>query len=98
MRKLLLLVVVALVAWSYYQKEDQKSPVVGQSQSVLTERSAAYGEESIADTVSEFQCDSRQYCSQMRSRAEAEYFIRDCPNNKMDGDHDGHPCENDSRF
>ena len=45
-----------------------------------------------------FRCDGRQHCSQMTSRAEAEYFIKHCPNTKMDGDRDGIPCENDSRF
>lgn len=45
-----------------------------------------------------FKCDGRQYCSQMTSRAEAEFFIKNCPNTKMDGDNDGVPCENDSRF
>jgi cold shock CspA family protein len=45
-----------------------------------------------------FHCDGRQHCSQMRSRAEAEYFVSNCPNTKMDGDYDGIPCENDSRF
>jgi hypothetical protein len=45
-----------------------------------------------------FACDGRQHCSQMRSRAEAEFFVRSCPNTKMDGDRDGVPCENDSRF
>lgn len=45
-----------------------------------------------------FKCDGRQYCSQMNSRAEAEYFVKNCPNTTMDGDHDGVPCENDSRF
>lgn len=45
-----------------------------------------------------YKCDGRQYCSQMRSRAEAEFFNRSCPNTKMDGDLDGIPCENDSRF
>jgi cold shock CspA family protein len=45
-----------------------------------------------------FECDGRQYCSQMNSRDEALFFIRTCPNTKMDGDHDGNPCENDSRF
>lgn len=45
-----------------------------------------------------FTCDGRQHCSQMRSRAEAEFFVRNCPNTKMDGDRDGVPCENDSRF
>ncbi|MCK0155445.1 excalibur calcium-binding domain-containing protein [Alcanivorax sp. S6407] len=34
----------------------------------------------------------------MTSRAEAEFFTRNCPNTKMDGDRDGIPCENDSRF
>lgn len=48
--------------------------------------------------TSSFKCDGRQYCSQMNSRSEAEFFINNCPNTKMDGDHDGVPCENDSRF
>jgi hypothetical protein len=38
-----------------------------------------------------FQCDGRVYCSQMNSRAEAEFFLKNCPGTKMDGD-------NDSRF
>ncbi len=46
---------------------------------------------------STFRCDGR-HCSQMTSRAEAEFFLRNCPNTRMDGDHDGMPCENDSRF
>ncbi len=25
--------------------------------------------------------------------AEAKFFIRNCPNTRMDGDHDGIPCE-----
>ena len=40
-----------------------------------------------------FECDGRTHCSQMRSCAEAEYFLRNCPGTKMDGDHDGEPCE-----
>ena len=91
MTKWLLLVVVGLGVWSHYQRDLE-------TQSMLPERSVANEDESIVDNVPEFQCDSRQYCSQMRSRSEAEYFVRNCPNNKMDGDHDGVPCENDSRF
>jgi len=48
--------------------------------------------------TSSFKCDGRQHCSQMSSRSEAEFFIQNCPNTKMDGDYDGVPCENDSRF
>lgn len=40
-----------------------------------------------------FQCDGRTHCSQMKSCAEATYFIRNCPGTKMDGDGDGIPCE-----
>jgi cold shock CspA family protein len=42
---------------------------------------------------SNFHCDGRTYCSQMTSCAEATYFLNHCPNTKMDGDHDGIPCE-----
>jgi hypothetical protein len=38
-------------------------------------------------------CDGRTHCSQMRSCAEAKYFLAHCPNTKMDGDDDGVPCE-----
>ena len=49
-------------------------------------------------TTSQFKCDGRQHCSQMNSRAEAEWFVQHCPDNKMDGDGDKIPCENDSRW
>jgi cold shock CspA family protein len=42
---------------------------------------------------SRYSCDGRQHCSQMSSCAEAKYFIRNCPDTKMDGDGDGVPCE-----
>ncbi|MFN7546902.1 MAG: excalibur calcium-binding domain-containing protein [Pseudomonadota bacterium] len=40
-----------------------------------------------------FRCDGRQHCSQMRSCAEAKYFLTNCPGVKMDGNRDGTPCE-----
>ncbi|WP_092760633.1 excalibur calcium-binding domain-containing protein [Rhodoferax sp. OV413] len=42
---------------------------------------------------SSFRCDGRQYCSQMKSCAEAKYFLASCPGVKMDGDKNGIPCE-----
>ena len=41
----------------------------------------------------EYECDGRQYCSQMDSCEEAEFFLENCPDTKMDGDDDGVPCE-----
>ena len=41
----------------------------------------------------QYQCDGRQYCSQMHSCKEATYFLQHCPDTHMDGDRDGIPCE-----
>ena len=41
----------------------------------------------------QFKCDGRTHCSEMRSYEEALYFLRNCPNTKMDGNNDGEPCE-----
>lgn len=43
--------------------------------------------------VASFSCDGRRHCSQMTSCAEATFFLRHCPDTKMDGDNDGIPCE-----
>jgi len=40
-----------------------------------------------------FQCDGRRRCTQMRSCAEARFFLATCPGAEMDGDRDGIPCE-----
>ncbi len=40
-----------------------------------------------------YRCDGRTHCSQMRSCAEATYFLKHCPGVKMDGNNDGVPCE-----
>lgn len=45
----------------------------------------------IEDT--QYQCDGREYCSEMDSYEEAKYFLDNCPDVKMDGDNDGIPCE-----
>lgn len=42
---------------------------------------------------SSFRCDGRTRCPQMRSCAEAKYFLAHCPGVQMDGDGDGIPCE-----
>ena len=45
------------------------------------------------NSESNFNCDGRKYCSQMKSYEEALYFLRHCPGTQMDGDGDGIPCE-----
>tara|TARA_R110001583_G_scaffold44407_8_gene140812 strand:+ start:744 stop:956 length:213 start_codon:yes stop_codon:yes gene_type:complete len=42
----------------------------------------------------QFRCEAgKTHCSQMRSYAEASFYLRNCPDTKMDGDGDGIPCE-----
>lgn len=45
--------------------------------------------ETVSPSMSQFKCDGREHCSQMGSYEEALFFIRNCPNTKMDGDGDG---------
>jgi endonuclease YncB( thermonuclease family) len=40
-----------------------------------------------------YRCDGRTRCPQMRSCAEATWFLQHCPGVEMDGDRDGVPCE-----
>ena len=46
-----------------------------------------------ANVSNGFSCDGRRYCSQMKSCAQAKYFLANCPGVKMDGDKNGIPCE-----
>ena len=42
-----------------------------------------------------YACDGRVHCSQMQSCEEADWFARNCPGVKMDGDGDGRACEDE---
>jgi cold shock CspA family protein len=58
-----------------------------------TSHTAYEAPSSVTEAPSPFHCDGRTHCSQMTSCAEAEFFLNNCPNVKMDGNHDGEPCE-----
>jgi hypothetical protein len=46
-----------------------------------------------AGTALTFSCDGRHVCRQMRSCAEARYFLEVCGVRSLDRDNDGVPCE-----
>lgn len=96
MKKIILVVILASLAWHGYNKyyrpsahtiaatalpEPDKVPDVAPVAAVPL----------VADV--HFACDGRQFCSQMKSCEEATYFLKNCPDVKMDGDNDGIPCE-----
>ena len=41
----------------------------------------------------QFRCDERIWCSQMTSCEEARFFLRYCPNTRMDRNSEGLDCE-----
>ena len=90
---------VAVNKYNHYQSNEQfnsQTPVITNAD--LATFDEQYPKTVIPKNTQNFTCDGRQHCSQMTSRAEAVFFINNCPNTKMDGDGDGKPCENDSRF
>ena len=100
MKQWLLWVLVLFAAWRGYahfvDRPSQADALAAAS--TRADVTASRAAPTAAPATVGFTCDGRQYCSQMASRAEAEFFVRHCPNIKMDGDGDGQPCENDSRF
>ena len=68
------------------------------NQPVIQETLEIANTQAVNSNPNHFQCDGRTHCSQMRSLEEARWFVRNCPNTQMDGNNDGEPCENDSRW
>jgi len=90
---------VAVNKYNHYQSNEQfnsQTPVITNAD--LATFDEQYPKIVIPQNTKNFTCDGRQYCTEMRSREEAVFFINNCPNTKMDGDRDGDPCERDSRF
>jgi hypothetical protein len=90
MKKLIIIVVLCFLGWQVYANY-QKSPNLTSSNQVetsITNRPSSQQEPSPS-----FKCDGRTYCSQMTSCEEATFFLKNCPNVKMDGNNDGVPCE-----
>lgn len=98
MKKLLLIAILLFAAWKGYQHVSSPLPATYEASGSTLASSLSPAEEGAGSNLPAFKCDGRQHCSQMNSRAEAEFFVRNCPDTKMDGDRDGDPCENDSRF
>lgn len=94
MKNLIVLTLLGALAWFGYGKYKAMTAQgpAGDSVNAIT-RAAARAADVPAPATPQFTCDGRTHCSQMRSCAEATYFIQHCPNTKMDGNRDGVPCE-----
>jgi len=90
MNKVIILVII-IALWLGYQKQFSSQDTIynHQQEAVVTLPNTQ------VNTIpkQQFQCDGRQYCSQMTSCQEAMFFLRHCPDPRMDGNNDGVPCE-----
>jgi hypothetical protein len=97
MKNLIVLTLLGFLAWYAYGKyralAAPEPAMVAPAATTHAPRAVALPAPAAAPGAPEFTCDGRTYCSQMRSCAEATYFAKYCPNTKMDGNHDGVPCE-----
>jgi hypothetical protein len=84
MRNIIALALIALLAWYGHSQYQRRAQIPNESAQPMALESSV---------TSVFKCDGRTRCSQMTSCAEATYFLQNCPDTKMDGDHDGIPCE-----
>jgi len=92
MRYLIVLLLIA-AAWGGYRHFHASEPVPMTPIAVTATPSAAPSTPALPTPAPSFSCDGRQHCSEMRSCEEATFFIRNCPDTKMDGNNDGVPCE-----
>jgi len=58
-----------------------------------TKNSSFIGSSAKTNQSSRYTCTGKTRCNQMTSCEEATFYIRNCPNTKMDGNGDGVPCE-----
>jgi hypothetical protein len=88
MKRILLGLVVGALAVHVYNKQ-----IAPPAQAADTVDEAPVAAAAVSLPEPEYQCDGREHCSQMTNCEEAEFFLSNCPNVKMDGDDDGLPCE-----
>ena len=97
MRKIILLISLAVLAWKGYERYSVTTEKMANAHELAPEADTAVAKASISNirlnNNASFRCDGRTYCSQMNSCEEATYFLQHCPDVKMDGDNDGVPCE-----
>ena len=86
LESLFLILIIASIGYFVYNKF-----LIDKSQSNISNLSTTTS--TVPHPAQHYHCDGRRYCSQMHSCEEAKFFLKNCPNTEMDGDHDGTPCE-----
>ncbi|GGP64404.1 excalibur calcium-binding domain-containing protein [Shewanella saliphila] len=94
-RLLMLIILLGVGIFGYKQYEQMTAvPVLTNADIDQMQWQSTAPNPSAKNLQPQFRCETgKTHCSQMRSCAEATFYINNCPGTKMDGDHDGVPCE-----
>ncbi|WP_282111087.1 excalibur calcium-binding domain-containing protein [Shewanella algicola] len=94
-RLLMLIILLGVGIFGYKQYEQMTAvPVLTNADIDQMQWQPSTPNPSAINQQPQFRCEpGKTHCSQMRSCAEATFYINNCPGTKMDGDHDGVPCE-----
>ncbi|WPD21660.1 MAG: excalibur calcium-binding domain-containing protein [Candidatus Electrothrix scaldis] len=79
---------ILAVSGVYFFEEKRVHPVRTRTQAVVPAKTTVKKQEK-----SKYTCKGKTRCNEMRSCEEAKFYLKHCPGTKMDGDHDGIPCE-----
>lgn len=95
-----ILTVIAVIsagifAYNFVQKSLHRHDLANQS---VNEETLSVANTQADSNPHGFKCDGRVHCTEMSSKAEADWFVANCPGTKMDCDGDGDACESDSRW
>ena len=86
MKRLAILIFVALVAWQVYHQ--YRAGALASFMPAQPTQPTAAG----TAPASDFKCDQRTHCAQMTSCAEAKYFQKNCADADLEIDISGVPC------
>jgi len=95
MKRLIIVVLLAVAVWQGYDEYRLRLITKAAPQEIgdIAQPFESSATQRSIQPASRYKCDGRTRCSQMRSCAEATFFLENCPGVEMDGDFDGIPCE-----
>lgn len=80
-------ILILVAAGAFYNKVNNQASKKEDFKSTVTEIAKPI------KVTAQFKCEGKVYCSSMHSYEEALFYVRNCPDTRMDGDGDGEPCE-----
>lgn len=92
---LMVLALILLVRVGFLFLERNQNTAFYDEQALLLKENTSLPQKALPKKEAKvlYVCDGRIYCSQMTSCDEAKFFLKNCPNTRMDGNRDGIPCE-----